>query len=502
MPPEVKLILIVRSFTIYFQKGAPNEEAIIATKKFTGLFAAFVFCSLALSAVAQPTLSYDIDLAVDYDAGSFEGTAAIAYTNSTGMALSELFFRLYANDASLYGTAFVQILGITIQTASMTYSLYLDDTVVLVPLDEPLQPHESIEVSIAFSGGASHWPANQFIGSNDTGYGLLTKSVSAFTLTTFYPMMAIYSDEGWALDPSTGFGDTLMGDAANYSVQLTTRAGPMPVTSGELVAVNPETDSTTYDFAATNARDFSLVLVEPNYTPMTTELDDASIRTWFTTQAELAGRLALDMAAFSFELYEDLAGPCPFREIDLVEVPLRSAAGVEFSGLILVGSQYAYNPADLFFSIIVSHEMAHQWFYAGVGNDVSEHPWLDESFATYLSHEFLNAYFDASTAGGQVETWRVAYQQAEEDWPSLAISSPRYAFPNSSIYSSFVYSGGAVFLYELNQALGEDAFYRSLQAYYDAMLYHMATPSEFIRIIEEICSCQIDELLSIYRIVP
>jgi len=204
----------------------------------------------------------------------------------------------------------------------------------------------------------------------------------------------------------------------------------------------------------------------------------------------------------SFELYEDLVGPCSFRDIDLVEVPLRSAAGVEFSGLILVGSQYTDNPRDLFFSIIISHEMAHQWFYAGVGNDVSEHPWLDESFATYLSYEFLDTYYSATTAQGQLDTWRVAYQRAQQDWEDLSISSPRYAFPNSSVYSSFVYSGGALFLYDLRQALGDDAFSRSLKAYYSTMLYDMATPSEFIHIIEETCSCQIYELLSLYRIVP
>jgi len=428
----------------------PDEEAIIATKRILGFLAAvLVFCSLALSGWTQSSLSYDIDLIVNYDAGSFEGTAIIDYTNTTGIALSELFFRLYANDAGLYGTAFIQIQDIAIQTGSRSFSLYLNDTVVLVPLDEPLQPDEPIEVTIAFSGSASNWPANQQIGSDETGYGLLTKSASALTLTTFYPMLAIYSDEGWALDPSTGFGDTLMGDTADYSVQLTTRVGPMPVASGEIVTVHPAMDSTTYAFTAMKARDFSLVLVESDYTPMIAELDDATIRTWFTTRVEEAGRMALDMAVFSFELYENLVGPCPFRDIDLVEVPLRSAAGVEFSGLILVGSQYAYHPGDLFFSIIISHEMAHQWFYAGVGNDVSEHPWLDESFATYLSYEFLDMYYSTTTAQGQLDTWRVAYERAQQDWEDLSISSPKYAFPNSSVYSSFVYSGGALFLYDL-----------------------------------------------------
>ncbi len=479
-----------------------NEEAIIATKKILGLLATFMFCLLAMSGLAQPGLSYDIDLIVDYDTGTYEGIAVIAYTNSTGMALSELFFRLYANDNGLYGTAFVQILDITIQTASRTFSLYLDDTVVLVPLKEPLQPDELIEVTITFSGGASQWPRNDRYGSIETGYGLLTKSSSALTLTTFYPMLAVYSDEGWALDPSTGFGDTLMGDTADYSVQLTTRAGPTPVTSGELVAVNPETDSTTYDFTATNARDFSLVLLEQDYIPTTAEIDGAIIRTWFTPLHQPAGLLASEMALFSFQLFEELIGPCPYREIELVEVPLQSAAGVEFSGLILVGSQYAGQPNDLFFSIIISHEMAHQWFYAGVGNDVSEHPWLDESFATYLSYEFLSAYSNPSTAQMQLDTWRGAYRRAQQDWPDLSVSSPKYAFPDSSTYSSFVYSGGASFLYDLHLELGDEAFYRGIQTYYNAMLYDMATPMDLIRSIEESCSCRIDELLSLYRIVP
>ena len=293
-----------------------------------------------------------------------------------------------------------------------------------------------------------------------------------------------------------------MVDAADYSVQLTTQAGLSPVTTGELVAANPETDSMIYHFTAENARDFAIVLLEPDITPMTIELADASIHTWFTTQNELAGRMALDMAVFSFELYEELIGLCPFRDIDLIEVPLRSAAGVEFSGLILVGSNYAYHPRDLFFSIIVSHEMAHQWFYGAVGNDVSEHPWLDESFATYLSYEFLDAYSDSTTAQGELNAWRLAYEQAQLDWEDLSISSPRYAFPDSATYSSFVYSGGAVFLYDLKQVLGQEMFYHSLQAYYSAMLHRVATPSDLIRAIETTCSCQIDELLSLYRIVP
>ena len=33
--------------------------------------------------------------------------------------------------------------------------------------------------------------------------------------------------------------------------------------------------------------------------------------------------------------------------------------------------------------VVAVHELAHQWFYAMVGDSQARDPWLDEAFATY-----------------------------------------------------------------------------------------------------------------------
>lgn len=467
------------------------------------LIAAALICVsfTGVAALEQP-LSYDIHLAIDYDQGSFDGRCVVNYTNTTGEQLSELFFRLFANDPSLYGTASIQVSSISIQTASVPLLLFVDDTVLLVPLDAPLQPEEQVTVEFAFAGQTAFWSDSGSTGIEQTGYGLLTKSSSALTLTAFYPILAVHTDEGWSLDPSTGFGDTLMGYSADYTVLVTTDSGPIPVTSGKLVATSKREDGQTeYAFTASGARDFALVLIAENYTSKTAELDHATIRAWFATQGFITAERTIDMAVHAFDLYEDIVGPSPFDDIDLVEVPLQRAAGVEFSGLILVSAEYARYPKQLFFSIIIAHEMAHQWFYAGVGNDVSEHPWLDESFATYLSYEFLESYLGTDVAQAELAQWSRTYD-SHRNRTHLAISSPKYAFPDSSTYGAFVYSGGATFLHALRTTLGADTFYRALQSYYSEFLHRIATPPDLFRIVESICDCQFDELLSEFRIMP
>jgi aminopeptidase N len=48
----------------------------------------------------------------------------------------------------------------------------------------------------------------------------------------------------------------------------------------------------------------------------------------------------------------------------------------------------------------IVHELAHQWFYALVGNDQGRDPWLDEGLASYV--EFVQVSTLASHAGDRI----------------------------------------------------------------------------------------------------
>ncbi len=459
-------------------------------------------CSL-LSISTMGTLAprYDMDLVVDYDSGAFAGEVTVTYTNPTAEDLSEVFFRVFANDSTLYGDAVVNVAEVFVQSSSCSPSWYVGNTVLAVPLTVPLSPAETVEIRLGFEGQASIW--SQFgTSASQNGYGILTKSPSSLTLTAFYPVLAVYGDEGWSLDPSTGFGDTLMSDAADYVVRVSARTGLRLVASGTLQTVDEADGGAVYTFAIDAARDFSLVLLDDAYGLTTDRVSDRTVNTWFVSDHLPAQRSAQQMAVDAFLLYEELIGPCLYDEIDLVEVPLQRAAGVEFSGLILVGLDYGDRPDDLFFSIIISHEMAHQWFYAAVGNDVSEHPWLDESFATYLSYVFLDTYVSPSAAEGAWDDARTAYANAQRVRADLDVTSPRYEFPSSSLYSAYVYSGGALLLDRLHQQLGHDVFTQAVQAYYRDFAHRMATPDDLFQAFEEACACSIHDVLAEFRIAP
>ncbi len=457
---------------------------------------------ISLVSVAQTATHYEIDTSLDYDHGTFHGQVTVEVRNESNSPASELFFRLFANDASTYGSAFIHVDEVSVQSASLPLSLYVNNTVLMVPLSEPLQPEESIAVTLTFDGQTSTWPEDSPGGSDETGYGLLTKSGSAMTLTAFYPILAMHTDGAWALNPGTGFGDLLSAEAADYDVRLTLKAGPIPVTTGALVSTLTEADAATYVYEAQRVRDFSAVLVDPAYIALEVQGADTTVHAWFTADHETAGFDADILGVDAANLYGQIVAPCPFMDVQFVEVPLRYAAGVEFSGLILVGAQYAARPDDPFFTIIICHEMAHQWFYAGVGNDASEHPWLDEGFATYLSYEFLDSHVGSAAAEAELGAWRASYETAQEAWPALSVDSPTYAFPDSSTYSAFVYSGGATLLSALRTALGDDAFYRAIRAYYGAFLHRIATPDDVFRAFEDACDCSLDDLLSTFGIAP
>jgi len=447
---------------------------------------AVIWIGLA-SVLAAAGPKYDISLTVDFEEGTFAGTARVVYTDETEERLSDLFFRLLPNGDEIYGDGAIRVSGVSVDGEAVKAELSLGGTALRIPLPTPIEPGGSVVVELSFEGEAGF----SFPGPS-AGYGVLTKSESALTLSAFYPIVAVRGDDGWELPPVPGFGDALVSDYAAYEVTITTEAGLGVIATGRMTGSTVSADLATYRFVSAGARDFSVVIVD-GYEMEEERSGDITIRTWFLPADRAGSRITRELAIEAIALYEGTVGELSESEIELVEVPLREAAGVESSGVILISSEYAKRPEDPFYRVIVSHEVAHQWFYDTVGNDVIEDPWLDEGLATYLSHIFLEQT-RPSEAADQKRRWERSYDAAEEKYPDLSVTARLPDFPDVSSYTEYVYSGGALLFDAIRTEIGDRAFFAGLSDYYRANSGGIATPDLLISAFERACECELDRV--------
>jgi hypothetical protein len=429
------------------------------------------------------SLEYALDVTVDCDAGRYAGEESVVYTNPTEEPLDEIFFRLYANGGAMYGGARVKVTGAWFGASPVSTELFNEDTILMLPLDVPLMPNQTASIRLVFEGEAA--PG---LGPTATAYGILTKTEDALTMTAFYPIVAPLIDEGWSLDPVFGIGDALFAESASYDVTLHGAPDWLPVAPGRLEAhdVDP---ADTARFHIEGARDFSIAWV-PASTPVTAlQTNGITLRAYFAAEHQAAATIALEDAMRSVAVYSERIGRLPYSEINLVEVPLQAAAGVEFTGLILIDRGYSALPDDPFFHVIVTHELAHQWFYATVGSDPVEAPWLDEGLATYLSNVALEAGISPGTAESERAAWQRTTDWAQRAYPDLSATSPVYLFPDNASYSAYAYSAAALEFWRLNQQLGETTFDKALSVYYTSHRFGIASPQELFDAFTEACGC-------------
>ena len=440
-----------------------------------------------VSTIALAGPSYDISLSVDFDQGTFAGTMRVAYTAPD--RLSDVIFRLLPNGGGIYGDASLEVSDVKVDGRPVDAELTGGGTTLCIPLSSPLEPGETIVVDLSFDGRGARSSEG-----GASGYGVLTKGEAAITLAAFYPLLAPRTEEGWVIHPVPGFGDALVADYAAYHVVVTTETGLGVAATGELIDAAVEDGSTTYRFATGGARDFSIAITD-GYEMTEERSGDFTVRTWFTPDDSDAGRAARRLAIEAVALYEGVIGDLPIREIELVEVTLHEAAGVESSGLILISSEYAEHPEDPFYDVIVSHEVAHQWFYNTVGNDVIDDPWLDEGLVSYLSHVFLEQTHPGA-AGDQLRRWETSYEAASDKYDHLTVASRLFDFPDVSSYTSHVYSGGALLFDAIRSEIGDSAFFTALSDYYRENSGKIATPADLIGAFERASDRSLDRLFA------
>jgi hypothetical protein len=205
----------------------------------------------------------------------------------------------------------------------------------------------------------------------------------------------------------------------------------------------------------TKVRDFSFV-VNPRFRLTTRKVDGIVLRVYTET---VSGAVTADKARAAMAVLNDLYGMYPWPDLVLAEVGADGGFSMEYPRAIHLTRSKVRD------SYIINHEVAHQWFYAQLGNDQMREPWLDEGFADF--------------------TARLLMRIGENQCSSREVDSPVFAWPAGRTsggdwqscqgYLHTVFYKGTEFLNAVRSTMGRRAFFAAVRAYIADHRYGLTT---------------------------
>jgi hypothetical protein len=426
---------------------------------------------------------YKIDFVIADNLYQISGKQTVDYTNNEDVTLNEIHFRLFPN--ILGGKMTVENISVNGELIEPKYSL--NDSLLILPLENPLQLNEKINISMEFDITIPR--------SVDLNYGVQAYYNDVLALAHIYPMIAVYDDEGWNAEIPPQSGDVTYADMSFFIVTVDAPKDLVLVASGIETNVEENGNRQKVRYEAGPVRDFYLA-ASPNYQEFIKEIDGLTLRFYTPSYLQAGAEESLDMAAQSIKVFSAKYGAYPYTELDFVSTPTL-ALGIEYPGAIAI-TEWIMEPQIGYLEGTVVHEVAHQWFYNLVGNDQLDEPWLDESLAQFATMQYFK---DRYGEQGMLEfrrelKGRWAYVGEEEIPVGLPVSEY-----SGVEYSGIVYGRGALFFMELESVMGTDAFNAFMKSYVENNAWGISTTEILKAEAESSCGCDLTELFEewVYR---
>ncbi|WOG88506.1 hypothetical protein DCAR_0207741 [Daucus carota subsp. sativus] len=199
--------------------------------------------------------------------------------------------------------------------------------------------------------------------------------------------------------------------------------------------------------------------------------DGIVVRAYCPVGKSEKGKLALNIAVKALDIYKNYCSvPYSLPKLDMVAVPDFSAGAMENYGLIVYREtellhddlhSSAANTQRL--AIVVTHEVAHQWFGNLVTMGWWTHLWLNEGFATWISYlatdiiypewRIWTQFLDTTTGGLRMDALETSHPVEVEVHTARAVDET---------FDAISYKKGSSVIWMLEDYLGSDIFQKSL----------------------------------------
>ena len=461
-------------------------------------------------------VSYEMELWLDDKKNCLTENITMEIKNLTEKTVSELCIRdmtpeilkyceeNYSIDNKNLNT---QIISISLKDSNETlaYTYGNDKSILYVQLTDKniIEPNETIFISIQLKTDIPN--RQDRFGYYETAKGKL------YALSFCFPYLADNDNGEWILEPFFDDGESRSNDLADYSVTF-----HAPDTYEVAISGKENFENNTVISTAENMRDFAIVACD-FMKKETFEVNEIQINNYYLVgeHANEYKTITKAVATDSISLFTEHIGKYPYDELDIVPCLFGFGyGGMEYPGFIMANaSSYFDGPFRDAISLEekISHEIAHQWFYASVGNREYQEGWLDEGFATLLerdiygladceAHNLVKTFEPSYPSLKEKETIRTEIMEySRELYQDIHLNVPPNEYPEEQTYGTAEYEGGYAFLQELRHLLGNDTFMIFLQDYYKEFYMKTVTTNEFLDFIKNYNNSEkLNEIIQFY----
>jgi hypothetical protein len=453
---------------------------------------------------------YDIEVEFDPDAKRLICSQRVNYINKTGKSLTHLYFHLYPNAYKYenkpvfeksdmvraypngFSPGYLNLHKVLAAGKEVEYIIDgYSDNILMIILNEDLNTGDALNIEMEYTVQLPNCLGRFGYGDN------------MYKIVNWYPIACVYDEKGWNLDPYYAVGDPFYSDAANYRVSIYAPADYTIAATGEHVSKKEKGDFSLWEIYAPAVRDFAW-MAGNTFQTVTRKAGRTTVTSYYYTPE--SGEKALDYAAESLAIFNDIFGEYPYSRFEVVESDFY-IGGMEYPNLIMLDHSL-YEDDSSYLELIAVHETAHQWWYGLVGSNQIQDAWIDEGLTEYSTILYYGQRYGPDKEKEMYESimgkgkYRMLsllldiYRDAANDFSNgidETIHRPVYEFSDWKIYDLLVYGKGAMLFHSLREELGDELFFKGLQRYFQEFIFKNVKKSDLINAFNKISNDNWDE---------
>jgi hypothetical protein len=379
---------------------------------------------------------YEITATLDLVAGRLDAVEQLEITNRSSRSIDHL--NLSAVPRALGYLEMSDTVTVDGRTVDVEWTTGIN---LRVPLED-LGAGESAEIGMSFALNIGRSP--------DAFSARLSSENGVISFGQWFPIVSVEHDVYGLGDPQISFN----AEVVRLELETTAALGRDAVACPGLVSA-PDATGTSWVCEVTDVRDFSFV-VNPRFQLTEADANGTAIRVYTET---VSGAATAELARTALVRLGEAFGEYPWPDLVLAEVGAGGGFSMEYPRAIHLTRGKVADP------YVVYHEVAHQWFYAQLGNDQQREPWLDEGFADFSARYLLGI------APNQCSTRPI--DSSVFAWDAGATTGGDWSSCDG--YFNTVFYRTTEFLNALRAAMGGDAFFAAMREWVAANRLGMTT---------------------------